>query len=150
EIIQAEKIKSGKNTEDEQVVQEINDQPGPSGITKAEIEEMIQAEKIRSGKEDPEDDKVEEEKKETNPITIFAEKVTIAGWEEAMTAKWKVDRIMFRIALILASIIIIYQSIEIAAQYKYQRTVFTNLEIMRDHRAPFPNVSICFPVVYNE
>jgi hypothetical protein len=130
-----------------------DDQPGPSNVTTTPVIVISPADaavndegnEISSPTETQ--DKTEKENS-VSPYKEFAEKVTIAGLPEAYGAQFKPDKIMFRAALILAFICIIYESIAIAKQYKNGDLVMTDIENLT-LEAPFPNISVCFPFFFN-
>lgn len=143
---------------------ELDNQPGPSGfnqrgsviaefITQTDVEPIdMENETVAEPTDHKSSEKAEESdeepKEEYNAFKEFAEGVTIAGLEEAYSADFRPTRIMFRVALLLAFAMIIYQAIAIVDQYKEQNTVFVDVEV--NQRAPFPNVTVCFDPAVDE
>lgn len=154
-----------------------DDQPGPSGITNVRVvcirddgvtilqsypsdssdDEDIdrrcsidRATSMTAPQPEVDDDSAneDEDKPDENPYAVFAEKVTIAGLPEAYRSRFKSDLILFRLALLFAFAMIAYESVKISAQYQDDGVIFTDLELIGT-RAPFPNISVCFPPVIN-
>jgi hypothetical protein len=132
-----------------------NEKPGPSGIERTPVIEMRTFSKKEKNITNPQN--IDQEKifsayynakKSTNPYGIFAEKVAIAGLFEACNAKIFGDRCMFRLALVLAFSVIVWQTIKIINQYRNPKTVFVDLPSER--QTPFPNITICFSSSLNE
>lgn len=131
---------------------ELSGQAGPSGLNQGDPIEQTQVVSFQLITSDPENLNFESENvqilvKEKTALNIFAERVTIAGLLEACTAELLAERRMFRIGLLVAFAMIIYQSIGNTEQYQTKDTIFVDFEV--SERAPFPNVTVCFAPAAN-
>lgn len=95
-------------------------------------------------------DKTEEKTPSEEAWDDMAEKISVAGWREALTEAIPVIRRMFQISLLFFFVLIIYYSVFILRQWRNHAYKDEIQDVFEKERLPFTNVTICAQVTLNE
>lgn len=82
-------------------------------------------------------------------VALFADRVTMAGVEDAYKSKTKWERWMWYVTIVAASIFTILAALDVAKKYLHPQQVYDYYPIAND-QPPFPNVSLCAPFTMNK